>query len=264
MADRAQFATELEPRLRARPLFRPPTEAEGDAAYRAYATGDHARLCDTWRACASAQRATLTPTLQRGYDHAGVLPRAVNAAGFLATVRAVLEAGIRFRAGLSAPTREALAHDFPWLERRHEHVPPGFTPRFDFPPEFAAWIDHPVLEEAKVRWQLAAGLNEVQQAHNSSDCARRFRLPELERHAARERELAINYFGHWAPRVDRETVRQCVWVLDGLNAAVFELLCLDRPGRMIGRSIASAIARRAEWRSFVAGLERPQWTLPVP
>jgi len=257
------FQNELLPRLLSQPCFRAPTESEIDAAYTAYRAGDFARLCDVWREEASAQRASLSPGLQRGYDHAGLLPRGVNAYSFLASLRAVLEAGVRFRAGLSAPTREALHQDFPWLEHRHEHIPSGWAPPFDFPPEFAAWIDVPELAEAKIRWQLAAGLNEVQQAHNSEDCARRFRLPELRQHAARERGLAINYFGHWAPEVTRALFRECVYVLDALNAAVFALLCLEQPGEMARRSIAGAMTRRGEWRAFVDGLARPQWLLPI-
>jgi hypothetical protein len=257
----ADFEAALLPRLCAMPFFRPAPDAEIDAAYAAYCAGHWARLCDVWQAQAAAQRATLTPGLQRGYDHAGLLPRAVNAHGFIASVRAVLAAGVRFRAGLSTPVRDSLERDFPWLERRHLHVPAGWTPSFDFPGEFAAWIDVRPLEVARARWQLACALNEVQQVHNSRDCARRFRLPELERHAARERELAVNYLSHWAPEVSRALFRECIYVLDGLNAAVFALLCVERPAQMVGRSIVGAIAHRAEWRAFLAGLDRPQWLL---
>ncbi len=116
----------------------------------------------------------------------------------------------------------------------------------------------------RVRWQLAAGLNEVQQAHQSEDCARRFRLPALRLHAARERELAINYFGHFAPRVSRALFRECLFVLDALNAAVFSMLCVERPGEMMRRSFAAAFTQRAQWRAFLDGLARPQWLLPVP
>jgi hypothetical protein len=253
----------LEARLRARPFFRPAPDAEIDAAYAAYRAGDWQTLCDVWRDNAAAQRATLTPGLQRGYDHAGLLPRAVNAQGFLASLRAVLEAGMRFRAGLSAPLRASLERDFPWLEHRHEHVPPGWTPPFDFPPEFAHWLEEADLDEARARWQLACALNEVQQAHNSADCARRFRLPELNLHAERERELAINYLSHWAPPASRARFGECIFVLDALNAAVFALLCVERPAQMVGRSIVGALAHRAEWRAFVDGLGRRQVLLPV-
>ncbi|MEO6953761.1 MAG: hypothetical protein ABI321_18310 [Polyangia bacterium] len=251
-------------RLVALPLFRTALDVEIDAPFAAYARGDFAGLCDTWCAVASAQRATLTSGLQRGYDHAGMAPRAVNAYGFLATVRAVLDAGVRFRATLSPPTRDALLSDFPWLARRHEHVPPGWSPHFDFPREFAEWIDVPDVDEAKRRWQLATGLNEVQQAHNTADCARRFRLPILLEHAARERALAINYFSHWAPTVSRSTFRDCVLALDALNAAVFALLCLEQPGQMVRRSIVGAIRHADEWKAFVAAMGRPQWLLPPP
>jgi hypothetical protein len=258
-----EFESELAPRLRALPFFREPTDEEIDASYAAYRRGDFSELCDVWKQVAAAQRATLPPNLQRGYDHAGLAPRSMNAHGFLASVRAVLDAGIRFRAGLSVPTRHAMEHEFPWLEHRHEHVPAGWTPRFDFPSVFAAWIDVPELDAARVRWQLAAGLNEVQQAHNSEDCARRFRLPELRLHAARERELAINYFGHYAPGVTRALFRDCLFMLDGLNAAVFEMLCVERPAEMVRRSFTAIFTRRSEWREFLDGLGRPQWLLPV-
>jgi hypothetical protein len=258
------FERELRPRLEALPFFRAPSDGEIDAAFAAYQAGDFARLCDAWQRAAQPQRARLTPVLQAAYDRAGLMPAAVNAQGFLASVRAALDAGVRFRAGLSAPTRACLLTDFPWLERRHEHVPAGWTPRFDFPVEFALFIDVPDLDEVRRRWQLCCGLNEVQQAHNTEDCARRFRLPELRRHAARERELAIHYFRHDAPSVDRATFRAALYVLDGLNAAVFAMLCRERPGEMIRRSLIGALRHRDEWRAFVAGLDAPQWLMPLP
>jgi hypothetical protein len=257
----ADFEAHLLPRLRALPFFRPAPEHEIDAAYDAYRSRDWAHLCDVWKRACAAQRSTLTPALQQGYDRAGLLPAAVNAHGFLASVRAVLDAGVRFRAGLSPALRHSLEREFPWLENRHLHVPSGWTPRFDFPVEFAMWIDVPEIDSARARWQLACALNEVQQAHNSEDCARRFRLPELKIHAARERELALNYLSHWAPDVTRALFRECIYLLDALNAAVFALLCKERPAAMVGHSIVNAIARRDEWRAFVDGLAQPQLLL---
>jgi hypothetical protein len=257
---RADFDTAILPRLLALPFFRLAPDHELDVAYAAYQRGEWGALCDVWATSCAAQRATLTSGLQRGYDRAGLLPRAVNAQGFLASVRAVLDAGVRFRAGLSPALRASLEHDFPWLEHRHEHVPPGWTPPFSFPSEFAAWLeeDGAGLDAARARWQLAAALNEVQQAHNSADCARRFRLPELDRHAARERELALNYLAHWAPECTRAAFRECILSLDALNAAVFALLCVERPGEMIGRSLLGALTGKGEWKAFVAALDLPQ------
>jgi hypothetical protein len=137
-------------------------------------------------------------------------------------------------------------------------VPDGWTPPLEFPPAFKSFVDCGALEDAKARWQLCAALNEVQQAHQSSDAARRFRLPELERHADRERALALHYFSRWAPDATDRLLSQCLWVLDGLNAAVFAMMCRERPAEMIARSLAGAIFRRDEWRAFVRGLKTPQ------
>jgi hypothetical protein len=161
-------------------------------------------------------------------------------------------------------TARALAIEFPWLEHRHQHVPPGWTPPLEFPDELATFVDGDRLDDARARWQLVAALNEVQQSAYSAHAAARFGLPELERHAARERALAINYFGHWAPACTELLWRQCIYVLDGLNAAVFALLCRERPAEMIARSLAAALVHRGEWRAFVAGLDHPQRLLTPP
>ena len=71
----------------------------------------------------------------------------------------------------------------------------------------------------------------------------------------------MNYFAHWAPAVSRALLRECVLVLDALNAAVFALLCVERPGEIVGRSVVAAFTRRGEWRQFVAKLDQPQWLL---
>src|SRR5581483_3809912 len=99
------------------------------------------------------------------------------------------------------------------------------------------------LDDARARWQLVCALNEVQQAAYSAHAAERFRLPELKRHAARERELALHYFAKWAPEASERLLRQCLFVLDGLNAQVFAMMCRERPAEMIARSMWGAIAR---------------------
>jgi hypothetical protein len=256
----ADFATRIEPGLRALPFFRAPTDEEIAVVVAAYRARDFARMLDDWRAVAQPTRATLGPTLTAFYDRAHLAPRAANAAAFLASIRAVLDAGVRFRATLPPSVRAALESEFPWLERRHEHVPPGWTPRFDFPDGFAAFVSAPDgdLDDARARWQLVCALNEVQQACYSAHAAERFRLPELHRHAARERELALHYFSRWAPDASDALLRQCLFVLDGLNAAVFAMMCKDRPAEMIARSLFSAVTRGDEWQRFVEAMDRPQ------
>ena len=257
------FESRLAPRLRKKSFFLGPTEAEIDAVYEPYVRGDYERMCDAWKKTCAAQRAKLPPMLQRGYDRAGLLPRLANGYSFIVTMRSVLDAGIRFRAGLSRPLFRVLERDVPWLENRREHVPPGWSPRLDFPTEFALWLDVPDLEVARLRWQLVALFNEVQQHHQTEDCARRFRLPELSLQAARERELAINYSRHLAPPVTRALLREVLYILDALNAGVFEMLCVAHAGEMVRRCLAAAVTKRDEWRAFVDGLAKPQWLLPV-
>ena len=89
-----------------------------------------------------------------------------------------------------------MEQDFPWLRGRHEHIPRGHTPAFEFPEVFGSFLQAGTLDDARVRWQLATALNEVQQASYSAFFARRFDLPEIARHGEREAELARNYFGH--------------------------------------------------------------------
>ncbi len=257
-----EFDAELLLRLRAIPFFRLATDEEIDRSYEAYVAGDFARLCDVWCAVAQPTRADLG-RLTRFYDRAHLAPARANGLAFLATVRAVLRAGEKFRARLSARTRAALEHDFPWLERRHQHIPPGWTPPFAFPDELRRFVDALALDAARVRWQLLAALNEVQQQHYSRHAAARFGVPELARHGARERELAVNYFSHWAPPASRALWRQCLLVLDGLNAATFDLLCNRAPAAFVARAAAGLLTRGAEWRAFVRGLDEPQWLLPV-
>lgn len=251
-------------KLQRLPCFRTATEQEVAASFSAYQRGDFERLCKVWREVAEPTRATLPGKLRLAYLHAGKGPRMINASIFLITVRAVLRAGERFRGGLSPEVREALHREFPWLERRHEHIPAGYTPHFDFPQVFTEFVEHGDLDDSRARWQLAVGLNEVQQSCYSAYAAELFRLPELHRHAARERALAVNYFGHWAPRCSEALWRETIWVLDALNAATFELVL-----GMLARAFApigplGIRARREQWNKFVAGLDTPQWLEPVP
>jgi hypothetical protein len=256
------FDAGILPRLQRIPFFRVASDEEIDASYEAYRDGDIAGLCDRWCAVAQPTRADLG-RLTPFYDRAGWGPARANGLAFLATVRAVLRAGERLRARLSARTRAAFEREFPWLERRHEHVPPGWTPPFELPDEFRLFLDAVGVDDARVRWQLCAGMNEVQQHWYSRHAAERFGVPELVRHAARERELALHYFSCWAPPATRELWRQVVLVLDALNAATFDLICHRAPGAMVRHALAGMVTRRGrdEWRAFVDGLARPQWLM---
>jgi hypothetical protein len=251
-------------RLRRIPCFRVATSEEVEATFATYQSGDFGRLCDVWARVSQPTRAELPAALRPAYAHAGKGPRMVNAAIFLLTVRAVLRAGERFRGRLSPAVRRVLHSEFPWLERRHEHIPAGFTPHFEFPPAFAQFIEHGDLDDSRARWQLAVGLNEVQQTCYSNFAAALFRLPELRRHAARERALAINYFSHWAPKCSVDLWRETIWVLDALNAASFELVLEWLPRTFVPIGPLGIRARREQWAAFVEGLDRPQWLLEVP
>jgi hypothetical protein len=164
---------------------------------------------------------------------------------------------VLFGEQLKPETARAIRAQFAWLERRHEHVPPGFSPRFRFPPAFAAFVDGGTLEEAKARIQLCAALNEVQQHALSLDLARRMALPELELHAARERAMAVAYFEHWAPPATERLWRQCVWILDGLNAALLATIGGAGALAFAGGTIWSALTARDEWQRFVRGMDQP-------
>ena len=255
------FDVGLMPRIAAIPFFRVATDDEIDRSYEAYRAGDFAALCDVWCAVAEPTRANLG-SLTKFYDRAGWAPARANGLAFLATVRAALRAGEKFRARLSARTQQVLTTEFPWLEHRHEHIPDGFTPPFKFPDEFRLFIDALAVDDARARWQLCAALNEVQQQHYSRHAAERFGVPELAAHAARERALAVNYFSHWAPNATRELWRQCILVLDGLNAATFDLLCRAKPGAFVAHAMTGMVTRGGEWRAFVENLKKPQWLMP--
>ncbi|HXU73958.1 MAG TPA: hypothetical protein VN947_31775 [Polyangia bacterium] len=255
------FDLGIAPRLAAIPFFRLATDEEIDRSYDAYRAGDFGRLCDVWCEVAQPTRADLG-SLTKYYDRAHLLPSRASGLAFLATVRAVLRAGEKFRARLSARAQEVLAKEFPWLEERHRHIPDGWTPPFKFPDELRMFIDALAVDDTRARWQLCAAINEVQQQHYSRHAAERFGVPELAAHAARERELAVSYFSHWAPNATRELWRQCVLVLDGLNAATFDLLCNRAPGAVVRHAMLGMVTRGAEWRAFVANLEKPQWLMP--
>ncbi len=53
-----------------------------------------------------------------------------------------------------------------------------------------------------------------------------------------------------------------IQVLDGLNAAVFEVACARAGLRLMARALASAV-RGVEWHAFRAGLDRPQRLLAL-
>jgi hypothetical protein len=247
--------------LRALPYFREATHAEIEGSFAAYESGDATNLCRTWARIAEPTRASMPAALAWAYRHAGNGPRLVNATVFLDSLRATLAAGERFRSRLSPAVHTVIHAEFPWLERRHEHVPAGETPSFEFPQVFRDYIEWGERDDTRARWQLAVCLNEVQQATYSDFAARLFRLPELHRHAARERELACNYLGHGAPRCTFDLWRETIHVLDALNAATFEFVCTKLLPRALARGLKSG--PRAQWRTFVANLDIPQHLLAV-
>jgi hypothetical protein len=261
-AGERSFEALLAPRMRSMSCFREPTDEEVERSYAAWCSGDVELLLRTWQEVAEPTRARVPWPSSWFYRHLGLGPRSINAVSFLITVRAALRAGERFRERVSAPTRRAIALDFPWMEHRHEHIPDGFTPVIEFPDVFTAFIDAPDLEDARARWQLCAVINEIQQCHYSRFAAGLFRLPELLRHAERERELAICYAAHWSPGCTIELWRQCLWVLDALNAEVFDWVNRNT-ARMVWEAARSSIAGRGEWEAFVAGLEVAQRLMEV-
>lgn len=260
------FDAEVLPALRELPFFREASEAEVRASFAAYERGDVTALLDTWRAIASPTRGSLTGFYGFIYEHVGRLPPSLNRLSVLATMRAVLSAGVRFRERLRPGTRAALQSEFPWLESRHVHIPPGWSPHLDFPAAFASFLESGSLDDARARWQLCAALNEVQQSAYSADLARRFRLPEMLKQAEREAELAHHYFRHWSPPATSALWRQCLVVLDGLNAAVLAMTCSTRGPLILVRTLLTALSGRgaAQWQHFVAGLDQPQLLLPLP
>ena len=259
------FDTTLLPVLRAHRFFLEASEEEIEASYACYARGEGARLGAVWAEVAAPVRARQQGVHALLYRLAGHLPGRLLGLAFLSMTRGVLEAGKRVRDQLRPDVRAAITGEFPWLEARHEHIPAGWTPRIDFPPEFAAFLEAGSLDDARVRWQLLTALNEVQQAHSSTALGALFRVPEITRHAERERELGASYFAHWSPPVTRALWAQSLHILDGLNAAVFAALS-GRTGHAIrARAALGLITGGAQWRAFRDGLERPQRLLaPVP
>jgi hypothetical protein len=258
---RPDLDTRLLPQLHAQPYFREAPRAEIDGSFAAYLANDPQALCRTWADIAEPTRASMPAAFTWAYAHAGKAPRLVNAMVFLDSLRATLAAGERFRSRLGPAVHHIVHTEFPYLEHRHEHVPKGETPMFEFPEVFREYVEWGDLDDARARWQLAVCVNEVQQACYSDFAAKLFRLPELHRHAERERELACNYLGHAAPRCTLDLWRETLYVLDALNAATFEFVCSKLlPGAMAhvinGRS-------RTAWRTFVANLDTPQQLMSV-
>ena len=132
------------------------------------------------------------------------------------------------------------------------------TPALRFPDAFRAWVDDDGLDDALMRFQLAAALNEVQQHAYTLHLADLFGLPELVRHAEYERRMALAYLTRCAPVASMEAFRQCVLVLDGLNAAVFAMT--TRPSFALGL-LLHARSANAEWAAFSSALEK---SLSVP
>ena len=197
------FDERLLPELRAIRFFRLATGDEIDHSFDAGPSGDPARLVTAWAEVADPVRATMTGIHAVLYRQVGLLPRRLLGLSFLSMTRGVLEAGRQVRAQLRPEVTQVIASEFPWLELRHEHIPPGWAPAIEFPPAFAKFLEGGTLDDTRARWQLLTALNEVQQAHSSKHMARLFRLEELSRHADRERDLALNYFTHWWPRPTR-------------------------------------------------------------
>ena len=260
-----RFATSLPRELEAMPYFRWASDEECERSYAAYQRGNISELCREWAAVAQPTRAEMPGILRIGYAHTQSAPRLLNASIFLDSVRAALRAGEQMRAGLEPRLRAVLEREFPYLEHRHEHVPAGSSVPFEFPGVFANFLRAPDLDDSRARWQLAVGLNEVQQSTYTRYAAEHLGLPELVRHAQREEALAHNYFAHWSPRCTPQLWRETILVLDALNAASFGLVCEVLLPRLLGpRGWFSRQERAARWDSFVAGLDEPQWLMPPP
>jgi len=260
----ADFDTRLLPGLEAIRFFRLATDPEITKSHAAYEASGVDGLLTAWREVASPNRVALPGLFGRAFAQAGALPSVMNGLNFLATVRAAVEAGKRFRGRLSPRTRSAIENEFPWLENRHEHIPPGFSPWFEFPRAFSELVDTEDLDDARARWQLIAALNEVQQTVLTRYLAEHFRIPELVKHAEREEALARNYFAHWSPKVTKKLWRQCILILDALNAQIFALLASSGIS-IAGRTMWSAIAGRSQWKRFLVNLdEMPQRLIAPP
>jgi hypothetical protein len=247
--------------LRNNRFFRLAPDAEIDAAYAAY--GDVDRLLAAWRTTADPTRAILPDYNKSAFAKAYLAPNLVNGLAFVVTTRAAIQAGKRFRQRFVPAVRAALERDFPWLENRHQHIPDGWAPQCEFPTAIDPFFNDAGIEDAKVRWQLVAAFNEVMASASSRYMAKLLALPMLERQAQREDALARNYFAHWSPPCSRELFRQCILVIDGINAAVFEAVCDTQLKPILGYTFFKAPLHSREWKRFVAALDEPQWLLPV-
>jgi hypothetical protein len=264
-----QFDQEILPELQKLRFFRLVTDDEVDVSFAAYQecvrTGDARPLLSAWGRAAAPTRAEITGFSALIYESVAVLPRPLRRLAVLATLRAVLQAGVRFRGSLAPDFRAVLQHDFPWLEHRHLHIPPGWAPEFAFPPAFGRFLQAGSLDDARARWQLCAALNEVQQSLYSADMARRCALPELGQQSEREAELARSYFAHYSPPATRDLWRQCIVLLDALNAAVLAMTCSPRGPLIVAGAAIDSLkpSQRRQWARFAEGLAAPQWLLPA-
>ena len=75
---------------------------------------------------------------------------------------------------------------------------------------------------------------------------------------------ARSYLAHWSPPATRRLWAQCLHVLDGLNAAVYEALAGWSGVRLRARGVLAALGGARDWRRFCEGLDRPQVLLPPP
>jgi hypothetical protein len=259
----AEFDARVLAALEKNVFFRQAPDGEIDASFAAYRSGDVARLIAAWNQRCEATRVKLPEVNARAFARAHLAPEITNGLAFLATARAALAAGIHFRKRLRDDVQRAFQSEFPWLENRHPHVPAGWAPACEFPLAIDAFFDAK-LDDAKARWQLVCALNEVMQQAYTRHLATLLALPRLAEHAAREEELAHNYFAHWSPECTRELWRQCIVVLDGINAAVFEACCKTELRKLIAFSLTGSLTRRRQWRDFLDGLSVPQPLVPAP
>lgn len=257
----ADFDARVLSELRRNRFFRPAPPSEIESSFACY--GDVDRLLATWRDQADPTRAVLPEFNRAAFARAHLAPNLVNGLAFVVTTRAAIEAGKRFRRRLRPEVRRVLERDFPWLENRHQHVPEGWTPALEFPGAIDAFFNDTGVEDAKARWQLVASLNEVMAAASSRYLMKLLALPVLERQALREEALARNYFAHWSPPVSAELWRQCILVIDGINAAVFEAICDTQLKPILGYTFFKAPLHGKDWKRFLAGLDQPQWLLPM-
>jgi hypothetical protein len=255
------FDTRILEKLRQNRFFRLAPAAEIDAAY--HASADIERLLATWRETADPTRATLPAYNKSYFSKAHLAPNLVNGLAFIVTTRAAVEGGKRFRQRLRPEVREALERDFPWLENRHQHVPAGWAPACEFPSAIDPFFNDASVEDAKARWQLVAAFNEVMAAASSRYLKNLLALPVLERQAEREEALARNYFAHWSPPATRELWRQCIVVIDAINAAVFETICDTQLKPILAYTFFKAPLHSREWKKFLTAVNEPQWLLPV-